>query len=1263
MKKGRRIALAGLIAVFLLAALGVSYLLYSERALQWMAEVATRYAPGELSFGHIDGRLAGPIRIRELAYRTDDSEARIADLELDWSPWRLLDARIHLDRLRADDVHIVLPPPAPEAADRPQAPPPERDFGLPLAVVLEQAEARDIVVRRGAGAAPHVIDRLALSGGLAERLELDSLRLEAPVGQLEAGGWIDAAAPHRMAVTLSWKLTAAGSAPELRGTGSVNGDLRQLALVHEFTGAAEAELQAELRDLTAAPAWEADLRIARLSPQALDETWPALPTTGRIRGGGGIEQFRLDARLHVSGTPAGALDSRLELERDGASWQLRQALIQPANGPTRLHATGTLQLEQAPKLSVKGRWTDLQWPLSTDAAEAPPEARFASREGELTLQGWLDDFQLSAGAELAQAQRPLGRWEIAGRGDRDGFKLERLDARTLDGSLSGTGRVRWRPALDWELALSGSGLDPARFDPRWPGELALRLQHSGGIQDETLRTNTRLEQLTGDLRGYRLQGTAALQSEGERLRIEQMQLNQGPNRLSASGQIGDSWDLSWELEAADLQAAHPEAAGRLSGRGTLSGPRAAPDIEATLNGRKLAYADHRAGAVDARLALRRQEGAESSLSIEANTLVAQGRELGRLRIEGNGQVDRHRLEADWRAPEGRVRLTAQGGLEQTRWRGQLSQMELAKPEFGTWRLQDATEVVLSPERQSMSEGCWRSTKGAVCLAGSRSQAGSDVAVRLEALALSVLAGVLPESIQLAGTIEGTAEFHDTAARSELSAAFSLPPSRLTYAPEGAGVQSFAYRRGHLRLRTEAAGIHGDLALPLERLGSVQGRFALPGFWPGPFDPATQKVEAGLEAELRDLSLVAALVPDLEQTAGSLRMNLAARGSLAAPELDGDLVLRNGSARIPRLGIELTGTRLTLRTAPNGTLQVEGQTSSGGGRLALDGRIGLDVLRGGRAELQISGRDFEVSRLPEAQIFASPELDVGITGRTVRVTGEVRVPRAEIRAGQYRAPVPVSEDVILTNGQQAPSEPEPLPTWRIASQVTVVLGDKVNFQGFGLTARIAGSLTAIDQPEKGTLGEGELRVLDGKYKIYGRELQIEQGRLLFAGGPIANPGIDARAVRQVREVRAGVRVYGDLQDPRVSLFSEPPMDDSDILSYIVVGRPLNTASEAEGEALYQAARQLGLAGGGLLARRLEETFGFDELRIQPLTETSEDPALVIGKYLSPRLYVSYAIGLFQDANILQLQYEIDKNWRLQTETGPRAGGDIIYSIER
>ena len=143
---------------------------------------------------------------------------------------------------------------------------------------------------------------------------------------------------------------------------------------------------------------------------------------------------------------------------------------------------------------------------------------------------------------------------------------------------------------------------------------------------------------------------------------------------------------------------------------------------------------------------------------------------------------------------------------------------------------------------------------------------------------------------------------------------------------------------------------------------------------------------------------------------------------------------------------------------------------------------------------------------------------------------------------------------------------PQTSWNINTRVTLVLGEKVKVQGYGLEGRVTGELTVAEEPGRATVAEGELRAVDAAYLAYGQSLDIKTGRLVFAGGPIDNPSLDVQAVRVSGDVTAGVQVNGRLKEPELSLFSQPPLPDGDILSYIVIGRPMAEASSAQGQIL-------------------------------------------------------------------------------------------------
>ena len=174
--------------------------------------------------------------------------------------------------------------------------------------------------------------------------------------------------------------------------------------------------------------------------------------------------------------------------------------------------------------------------------------------------------------------------------------------------------------------------------------------------------------------------------------------------------------------------------------------------------------------------------------------------------------------------------------------------------------------------------------------------------------------------------------------------------------------------------------------------------------------------------------------------------------------------------------------------------------------------------------------------------------------------------------------------------------------------------------------------------------------------------LRNGRILYTGGPLTNPGLDLRAVRKVDDVIAGIYVKGSLSQPQLEIFSTPAMAQTDALAYIMLGGPIENASSEDGAVMAKAALALGLSGGDSIARSLGDRFGLDDFRVES-SDKGDQAALVVGRYLSPRLYASYGVGLLKSVNTLTLRYKISKKWQMKAESGEAQGADILYTFER
>jgi translocation and assembly module TamB len=302
---------------------------------------------------------------------------------------------------------------------------------------------------------------------------------------------------------------------------------------------------------------------------------------------------------------------------------------------------------------------------------------------------------------------------------------------------------------------------------------------------------------------------------------------------------------------------------------------------------------------------------------------------------------------------------------------------------------------------------------------------------------------------------------------------------------------------------------------------------------------------------------------------------------------------------------------------------------------------------------MEGSALRVADIPEAQIDASPVLDFSIKGRQIAVAGKVTVPYAKIVPADLTGAVRTSSDELIVGKPP----PNPNERFEVTSDVTLVLGDKVSIDTSGLTGRLTGSIAVHSGADNVTTGTGELSVEDGKYSAYGRWLDIQRGRLIFNGGAIANPGIDIRAVKILPDVTAGINVRGTLRQPRISYFSDPSLTQSQVLSLLLGGGSLESVQNRNNS----AASQLIAQGGAMLAQQIGSKVGIQDVGLEP--ENLNDTSLVLGRYLSPRLYISYGVSLTQSLNTVKLRYTLSERWTLKTEAGQARGADLVYTIQK
>ena len=663
--------------------------------------------------------------------------------------------------------------------------------------------------------------------------------------------------------------------------------------------------------------------------------------------------------------------------------------------------------------------------------------------------------------------------------------------------------------------------------------------------------------------------------------------------------------------------------------------------------------------LDAAVELDLADHVDSRITLQAEGLRARGLDLDHVEFNAQGRLVEHRLRASARRADAHARLEAAGGLQAQHWRGTLLNSDVGNARVGAWRQREPVALEIGRDAFALALLCLEQDAYHACVDGTgRAAHGGRASMQLAGVPLAVLEPWVGAGVRLDGRVTGQTRLA-VAVDGGLDGDLALDVGAGTLRLEEAGETVTAIGIDGITLRARAAAdrLQTTAALTLTGAGAARAELDMP-FAPFKAKPAGDRALRGtLRAQLDELGLLVLFAPELLQPRGHLQLQAELGGSLESPEVRGEARLEQGRAGVAGLGITLEDVRASARSDNAHRIAVQAEARSGPGTLNVDGHIEFGTDAPWRTQLQLRGQDFEAVHTPGYTLIVSPDLRLRAQPRTLALDGDIRVARALIAPRTLRAGAQTSPDVVVLGaGPEARAGQV-----AVTADVHVLLGKQVRVMTSNVDAYVEGDVFVHDTPGQPTTASGELRVTRGTYRAYGKDLDIDRGRLIFTGGAVDDPEVDLRAVRRVENVTAGIQARGRLQKPEVTLFSEPALDQTNILSYIVFGTSAKQSGGTEGAWLAQAVSALTLAGGEQMARGIGGSVGIEDVRIA--SGTGGNASLMLGTYLSPRLYVSYGIGLFETGNSLRLRYDLNERWQIQTDTGAYTGADILYKIER
>ena len=198
----------------------------------------------------------------------------------------------------------------------------------------------------------------------------------------------------------------------------------------------------------------------------------------------------------------------------------------------------------------------------------------------------------------------------------------------------------------------------------------------------------------------------------------------------------------------------------------------------------------------------------------------------------------------------------------------------------------------------------------------------------------------------------------------------------------------------------------------------------------------------------------------------------------------------------------------------------------------------------------------------------------------------------------------------------------------------------------------------DHLQDGVHPSGEINLSRSVLKSQGQRFVMDKGDLIWNGEII--PAIDMTFKTEVKPYNISMALQNlraDMVQPEFS--SQPWLDNSDIISVLLIGRPLH-AEGAGGDGA--SAQGIAVSQG---VSHLSKKMGLENMGVDLEDVDDKGGTIRVGRYLHPRWYVSMAKAVGDDdQQEVSVEFLIRKNLKLKAtqESDVPLGLDIEWTLD-
>jgi translocation and assembly module TamB len=453
--------------------------------------------------------------------------------------------------------------------------------------------------------------------------------------------------------------------------------------------------------------------------------------------------------------------------------------------------------------------------------------------------------------------------------------------------------------------------------------------------------------------------------------------------------------------------------------------------------------------------------------------------------------------------------------------------------------------------------------------------------------------------------------------------------------------------------------------------NTQGILSVEGWYP------TQ--ESTLEGMLKgqgDVGMIARILQNGDLISGKASFDLAAKGTINNPKINGHISVTNGVYENAAFGTFIRNIKLQGNAVNDAITftSITGQDNAKG-RVTGHGFIKLTSFFHPEVDLQLQLDKLIVVQNDEISGKASGSLKLqgalfGETNKAAKISGDVVLQPLEIhledhvekvvtiqllekkKDGKYETPKEHGQHVEV----QRDSVPIPLDI------ILRSLGN-IYIRGYGLDAQWKGEMRAL-----GVLSDpylvGSLTLVRGKLDLLGKPLKLTEGKIGYTENPKNDPLLAIVGTREVGEITAIMSIDGHASDPKITFSSTPALPQEEVLARLLFGRGVESMSVTQSLLLANALSAFKGKNNLNFTDKIRTAFGLDVLEFKERKPSEGDEyqsatqMVSVGKQITEKVYLSLDQSVSGDSGTsATLQYDVTPSLKIEADVG----GDVNAGV--